>query len=81
MHQLNFCYAIFLELLISMITCTQIDGQFVNQNFPQIVCWEGLHIVNAILSIILNILFTLLSLVVSLVYFEIRMTTENPEAR
>ena len=64
-----------------MIDCSYIDGEYKNNNFDDIICWEGTHIIHAIFSIIVSILFMAISLVVALTYFENNPLSKDPSAR
>lgn len=71
------------ETLLQMVTC-QMDpilGLYINSTFPDVVCFTGLYNLHATLSIIFNIFFTALALIVTLNYFESRITSKNKLAR
>ena len=70
------------EFLIGMIQCVyDDDGVYVHWNFDDIVCWKGGHIIHGSLAVVLTTVFILISGVVSSIYFEIRMITDDPTAR
>ncbi len=66
-----------------MVTCS-IDpatGLYVNNTFNEVVCFTGLYNLHVTLSIIFNVFFTILALIVTLNYFESRITSSNKLAR
>jgi hypothetical protein len=46
-----------------------------NQTFTDVVCFQGLYNLHASLSIIFNVFFTILALIVTLNYYESRITS------
>jgi hypothetical protein len=52
-----------------------------NNTFEDVVCFTGLYNLHATLAIIFNIFFTILALIVTLNYFESRITSNNKLAR
>lgn len=67
---------------MSIASCSQDDnGTMVMQQFPEIVCWQGQHIVHALFAGAIGIIYVLIACVVALTFYENKMKTDNPLAR
>ena len=45
-----------------MITCVRSDnGYYVHLYYKEIICWQGLHILYAIMAVLVSIIFILIS--------------------
>ena len=69
------------QSLLSMLQCQYSNGVYVHSIYPQIICWQGSHIVHGSLCVVMSVVFIIVCIVVSLTYFESRMLTEDPTAR
>lgn len=65
-----------------MITCVQDgSGNYVHSYYHEIICWQGLHILYAIMAIIVSIVFILISLIVTFTFYETKSLTNNAGSR
>lgn len=70
------------ETLISLITCsTNENGEYAMELFPDVVCWQGWHILHSILACLFNLIFTIICSIVAYAFFEPRMGSKNRTAR
>ncbi len=71
-----------LELFFLILTCEQDDnGNSINTTAPEIVCWQGLHILYAVSAIIVSSVFIVIAWVIAMTYYEVSSDSENPEAK
>lgn len=71
-----------LDYFMSVLGCIyDLNGNYVHHIFTEMVCWQGIYIVHAVLSIIISVVFVVISLTVSITYFECRSTSSDPTAR
>ncbi|CAD8075777.1 unnamed protein product [Paramecium primaurelia] len=68
-----------MDLFFSLIACTTDEnGNTINQIFIDITCWQGVHIVHGIVSILAIILFYLFCITFALIYYEPRYLPKQP---
>ena len=54
-----------------MITCFKnAEGKYVHVYYNEIICWEGFHILHAVMTIVISLLFIVISLIVTLTFYE-----------
>ena len=71
-----------LKLFMSMISChNDIDGNFVNNYYTDLRCWEGYHILHGIMAILVSIIFIMISLIVTLTFYDTKTLTSNAGSR
>ncbi|EGR30164.1 PAS domain S-box family protein [Ichthyophthirius multifiliis] len=70
------------EQLISVVECEANDqGIQVLSYFNDVQCWKGWMLVHQIISILFMLIFVIISSIVSLTYFEPKMTSANRTSR
>ena len=71
-----------LDIFTFMISC-QRDGNGVlrHQQYNEIECFKGNHILNAIFSVILSITFIVISMIVGITFFECKTDSSDPSTR
>ena len=71
------------EFLIGMVECNNDPetGKSVHNLFPDVVCWQGTHILHGVIALIIIVVFVSISLIVALNYFESRISSSDPTAR
>ena len=71
-----------LKLFVSMISCHKNDdGVFVHNYYVEERCWEGLHILHAIMAVVVSIVFIMISLIVTLTFYDIKTLSANAASK
>lgn len=71
-----------IDLLTSMPQCDyDDDGTWVQQFFPDIVCWKGMHLLHTIVGFTVAGLFIVICMIVSLTYYESKDDPNDPGAK
>jgi len=70
-----------MDLLTSMAQCDFEDGLWVQQFFPFIECWKGVHLFHTIFGLVVSGLFVVVCTVVSLTYYESKDDPDDPGAK
>ncbi len=67
-----------------MISCKKSEdnpGGYVHAYYPETKCWEGLHILHAVMAIMVSLVFIFIALVVTLTFYETKTVTSNAGAK
>jgi hypothetical protein len=71
-----------LDVFISISDCqNNSNGVLVNRMFPSTTCWNGMHIIQAVIAIMVAIVFAAISLIAGITYFECRGSSHDATAR
>ena len=71
-----------LDIFTYMISCVRdSEGVLRHQEFTEIECFTGNHILNAILSITLAIVYISIAMIVGINFFECKSTSQDPSSR
>jgi len=67
------------EALLSMLECSYDSEKqaFFHNNFENVVCFQGVHLVHTIVAGIFSIIFITISLIVALNFYESRISSQN----
>lgn len=75
------------ETLVNIVQCSSRDGEhgegvrLTLDVFPDVVCWQGWHLVHASIASFFNLLFVMIATIVSSTFFEPRMNSRDRTAR
>jgi hypothetical protein len=71
------------ETFVTIISCTQsADGEeLVIYYFPDIVCYQGWHLMHSIICTTFQLLFIAIAITVTITYYEPRMCTGSTKAK
>jgi len=71
-----------LDIFTYMISCTRdSEGVLRHQEFTEIECFTGNHILNSVFSILLAFVFISISMIVGITFFECKSSSRDPSAR
>ncbi|CAK66138.1 unnamed protein product (macronuclear) [Paramecium tetraurelia] len=79
---LSILYMPIMDLFFSLIACTTDEnGDNVNQIFNDVTCWQGVHIVHGIVSILGIVIFYLFCITFAMIYYEPRYLPKEPHSK
>ena len=64
-----------------MVRCKSIGDELRHQMYEEIECWRGLHILHGVTGIIAFIIYITACLIISLCFFESKLSSADPSAR
>ena len=65
------------ETLLSIVQCeSDSNGNLVLNYFPDVICWQGWHLVHALIASLFTLIFVIFSCIVSLMFFEPMMSAD-----
>jgi len=64
-----------------MISCKRSENGYVHVYYPDTKCWEGLHILHAVMAVMVSLIFVIIALVVTLTFYETKTVTSNAGAK
>ena len=71
-----------LDIFTYMLSCVRdSNGVLRHQEFTEIECFKGNHILNAIFSVILTITFISICMIVGITFFECKTDSSDPSTR
>ena len=69
------------DLLTSMPQCDYEDGVWVQQFFPYIICYEGIHMLHMMIGLVVAAFFVVICTIVSMTYYESKDDPNDPGAK
>ena len=86
LYQVELCIVLvylllFLDILLYLLQCDNIDDNLVHRYFNEVKCWKELHILHSLFGIIASAMFIIINFIFTLILFESRATSNDPSAR
>ncbi|MDR3546668.1 MAG: hypothetical protein P4M11_00070 [Candidatus Pacebacteria bacterium] len=56
-------------------------GSYVHVYYPDVKCWQAMHILHAVLAVVVSLVFIFIALVVTFTFYETKTVTSNAGAK
>lgn len=59
----------------------ELTGHYVHETFPQMICYQGVHLFHTFCAVFFSVTFIIISIIVAINFYESRISSEDPMAR